>query len=229
MRQSLMGKAGLAAVLLMLSACGGGEEDLQQTPGAPSGITTLRLPAMPLFAPAAVPSPSPSPSPSPAASPTPAASPSPSPAPSASPTPAPSPTPSPAPTPTPTPAPTPTPSPSPTPSGACNLPAHSDGTPCFEEHPHFNNDAEAAVRQIRKDQPNLFESDGKVVKPQFYDDYVQGVAEILRSYGYCAAQGGPEDEVAVKTTNDWNDQYDVLKGDGESWVAYTVTCRPSRF
>jgi hypothetical protein len=104
-----------------------------------------------------------------------------------------------------------------------------DGSPCFEEHPHFNADVEAAVRQIRRDRPNLFMADGKQVKEQFYDDYVQGVAEILRSYGYCAAQGGPGDEVAVKTKNEWNDQYDVLTGDGVSWVAYTVTCRPARF
>ena len=104
-----------------------------------------------------------------------------------------------------------------------------DGSACSEEHPHFNADVEAAVRQIRDERSNLFEADGKHVKPQFYDDYVQGVAEILRSYGYCAAQGGPDDEVAVKTKNEWNDQYDVLMGDGTSWVAYTVTCRPARF
>jgi hypothetical protein len=102
---------------------------------------------------------------------------------------------------------------------------------CSEEHPHFNDDVNAAVRAIRKERPNLFISggDGKQVKAQFYNEYVRGVADILRSWGFCAAQGEPEDEVAVKTTRDWNDQYDVLKGDGESWVAYTVTCRPARF
>jgi hypothetical protein len=105
-----------------------------------------------------------------------------------------------------------------------------DGTSCFEENPHFNADVEAAVRQIREERPNLFEpKNPKKVKPQHYDTYVEGVAEILRSYGYCAEQGGPEDEVAVKKNNNWNDQYDVLMGDGTSWVAYTVTCRPSRF
>jgi hypothetical protein len=106
------------------------------------------------------------------------------------------------------------------------MPNHGN---CPEQNPHFNEDVNAAVREIRKTRPNLFESDGKHVKPQHYDTYVTGVAEILRAWGYCAAQGGPEDEVAVKTTNHWNDQYDVLKGDGESWVAYTVTCQPSRF
>jgi hypothetical protein len=215
MRQRLMG-TGVLAAALALTGCGGDEEALE----TPAGATAPRpmFPGMPIFGPA------PSPRPTPPASPAPG-SPTPTPMPNATATPAPA-----APTPTPAaPAPTATPAATPAPSGACSLPAMPDGSSCSEEHPHFNDDVEAAVRQIREERPNLFKPDGKKVKEQFYDDYVRGVADILKSYGYCAAQGGPDDEVAVKTKNDWNDQYDVLMGDGTSWVAYTVTCRPSRF
>lgn len=215
MRQRLMGKGVLVAAMA-LSGCGGDEEALNSPTTAT--VPHSMFPGMPIFGPRPSPSPTPAPPPAPTASPAPG-------------NPSPTPTPNAPPTPTPTPAaPVPTPAPTATPgsSDVCNLPPMHE-SPCAEEHPHFNADVEAAVRQIREERPNLFKPDGKKVKEQFYDEYVRGVADILKSYGYCAAQGGPEDEVAVKETNDWNDQYDVLMGDGTSWVAYTVTCRPSRF
>ena len=219
MRQRLMGTGVLAAVIA-LTGCGGDEEALQ-TPGAASATRPM-FPGMPVFGPGPVASPS---TPNPTATPGQGG-----PSPTATPTVPTTPTATPAapqPTATPT-APTPTPTAAP-PSGQCSLPSMPDGSSCGEEHPHFNDDVNAAVRQIRDQRPELFKPDGKKVKEQFYDEYVRGVADILKSYGYCAAQGGPDDEVAVKTKNDWNDQYDVLMGDGTSWVAYTVTCRPSRF
>jgi hypothetical protein len=84
----------------------------------------------------------------------------------------------------------------------------------------------AAQAKVLEEQPGLF-AGPRVIS---VDDYVQAVAAELRAMGFCAAQGGPADEVAVKITNDWNDQYDIVLGStGEPWIDYTVTCRPSRF
>ncbi|MET0350453.1 MAG: glycoside hydrolase family 6 protein [Rhizobacter sp.] len=101
---------------LVLTACGGGDNDVQAGQPAPAPVastpTTSPAPSPATGTPSPAPSPKPStgtPSPSPAPSPS-AGTPSPSPAP----TPA---TPSPSPTPTPSPSPSPTPEPAPAPAG----------------------------------------------------------------------------------------------------------------
>ena len=132
--------------------------------------------------------------------------------------------------PTPTPQTTPGPSPSPggtaTPNpGTCSLAPQSDGSPCRAEAPAFQAQVEAAQADVLKNRPDLFEG-GRVRNE---DAYVQEVARVLRTRGLCAAQGGPKDEVAVKSTNEWNDQYDIVLGSGEPWTSYQVTCRPARF
>lgn len=135
---------------------------------------------------------------------------------------------SPTPTPPPTSSPTPTSSPSPTqsPSAAsCSLPALPDGSPCRLETPTFQLQVEAAQAEVLRTRPDLFV--GNTVRSE--DNYVQEVARVLRTRGLCAAQGGPKDEVAVKITNEWNDQYDIVLGNGQTWTSYQVTCRPARF
>ena len=84
---------------------------------------------------------------------------------------------------------------------------------------------EAAQAEVARLRPDFF--DGNRVRSE--DAYVQEVARILRTRGLCASQGGPKDEVAVKTSNDWNDQYDIVLGSGQVWTSYQVTCRPARF
>jgi hypothetical protein len=56
------------------------------------------------------------------------------------------------------------------------------------------------------------------------------VVQAIRATGRCAIFDG--EEVAVKNTNDFSDQYDIITfnnfvrwGDG----AYAATCRPARF
>jgi uncharacterized circularly permuted ATP-grasp superfamily protein len=100
-----------------------------------------------------------------------------------------------------------------------------EGSPCAKENPSFEARVASAQEQVRRSRPDLFEG----TKVRSIDAYVQEVARVLRSMGLCAAQGGPADEVAVKTTNAWNDQYDIVIGNGDTWTNYTVTCRPSRF
>jgi len=135
---------------------------------------------------------------------------------------------------TPTPIPSPRPSSSPTASpvasaspaaGSCSLAPLPDGSPCRAETPSFQAQVEAAQAEVLRSRPDLFDA-GRVRNE---DAYVQEVARVLRTRGLCAAQGGPKDEVAVKTNNDSNDQYDIVLGSGEPWTSYQVTCRPARF
>ena len=100
-----------------------------------------------------------------------------------------------------------------------------EGSPCRAEAPSFQTQVETAQADVLRTRPDLF--DGGRVRSE--DAYVQEVARVLRTRGLCAAQGGPKDEIAVKSTNDWNDQYDIVIGNGEPWTSYQVTCRPARF
>jgi len=134
------------------------------------------------------------------------------------------------PTPTPIPQATSSPSASPaasaTPSqGSCSLAPMPDGAPCRAESPAFLAQLETAQADVLRTRPDLF--DGGRVRSE--DAYVQEVARLLRTRGLCAAQGGPKDEIAIKSTNDWNDQYDIVLGSGQPWTSYQVTCRPARF
>jgi hypothetical protein len=139
-----------------------------------------------------------------------------------SPTPAPGPSTSPSASPATSPTASPTNSPS---AGSCSLAAMPEGSPCRAESPTFQAQVEAAQADVLRTRPDLF--DGNRVRSE--DAYVQEVARVLRTRGLCAAQGGPKDEIAVKTSNDWNDQYDIVLGSGQTWTSYQVTCRPSRF
>ena len=152
-------------------------------------------------------------------------------------TPTPSPRPSPTPTPTPTPSPSPTPTPSPSASG-CRLSSmpecgKAEGPKgvygcCKEERDwEFGEIVEKAIDRIQTERPQLF--NGDTVKDQ--DAYVRGVAEILqRDFGVCSKQGGPEDEIAVKNSNGFSEQFDILLSNGKiRRGGYTVTCRPARF
>ena len=100
-----------------------------------------------------------------------------------------------------------------------------EGSPCRAEAPSFLAQVETAQADVRRTRPDLF--DGDRVRSE--DAYVQEVVRVLRTRGLCAAQGGPKDEVAVKSSNDWNDQYDIVLGSGATWTSYQVTCRPARF
>jgi hypothetical protein len=110
-------------------------------------------------------------------------------------------------------------------AGSCSLPPLPEGSPCQAESPSFQAQVELAQADVRRNRPDLF--DGDRVRSE--DAYVQEVARVLRTRGLCAQQGGPKDEIAVKNTNDWNDQYDIVIGSGQTWTSYQVTCRPARF
>jgi hypothetical protein len=148
------------------------------------------------------------------------------------------PAPVPAPTPsdggTPSPGATPTPQATPPPSASgCRLPRGTgSGENCPRVSPVFLGDVQGAIKQLIQEQPKIFVKRGcedcyDVTDP---GAYLSGVVGQLARRGYCAIYDG--EELAVKNTNDFNEQYDILsssnsvRSGGES---YRSTCRPAWF
>lgn len=148
--------------------------------------------------------------------------------------PPPEPTPAPKPTPNPSPA---TPEPPPLPPIACKLPSRPEcGAPGPEAGPwgccsregredNYLEAVEEAIAFTRTDKPSLFDGN-RIVNT---DAYRMAVVTYLRLHGYCAALGGPEDEIAVKQTNDFSEQYDIIIGDNQIGAFQAVVCKPARF
>jgi hypothetical protein len=143
----------------------------------------------------------------------------------------------PAPTPTDTPAPGATPNPQGTPTpptaSACRLPRGTGtGDNCPRQSPAFLGDVQAAIKQLVQEQPGIFVKRGcedcyDVTDP---DAYISGVVRQLGRRGFCAMHDG--EELAVKNTNDFNEQYDILSaGNGvrSGGESYRSTCRPAWF
>jgi hypothetical protein len=159
-----------------------------------------------------------------------APSPSPSPSPSG---PAPAPTPTIIPTPTPKPTPTPEATPFPPTVSACRLPRGTGtGEGCPRTSPAFLGDVQSAIRQLIAEQPEIFKKRDclecyDVVDP---DAYVNGMVDQMARRGYCALYDG--EELAVKNTNDFNEQFDILSsanGVRSGSESYRSTCRPAWF
>jgi hypothetical protein len=91
----------------------------------------------------------------------------------------------------------------------------------------FAGQVDAAIAQLQAQRPDLF-SGNRVLDP---DAYVRGVAQVLvQRFGLCATQGGPDDEVGVKSNNSYNEQYDILFSNGTVRTqGIVVACRPARF
>jgi hypothetical protein len=149
------------------------------------------------------------------------------------PTPKPTPKPSPTPTPAPTPAPTPTPG---TPvGGSCNLPPSNPANPrCTDESPILLGAVEKAITAATTARPDLFDFDDKKCDNCYYvknvDGYVNQVIKHLNAQSVCALWDG--EEMAVKKTNDYSEQYDILLASGHirrGAGSYKGICRPSWF
>lgn len=145
-------------------------------------------------------------------------------------------------TPTPSPSATPTPTPTSTPGiQSCSLPsmpecsAH-EGPPgvfgcCRAERVDvYGSQVQQAIRIVQKEHPIWFDGGDRLLGNP--DDYVIEVAYVLQTrFGLCAKAGSPlDDEVAVKGSNEFSEQYDVLYSSGYVRTdGYEVTCRPARF
>jgi hypothetical protein len=148
------------------------------------------------------------------------------------------PTPTPATTPAPAPAPgNPAPTPAPPSGQTCGLsPGTGSGNNCPYERPSFLSQVEASIDQVVRERPQLFrlnDTRGGCDNCYFIKDtdtYWDAVTAAVQQRGLCATNDG--EELAVKNTNSWNDQYDIVTGDGyirRQLGAYRSTCHPAWF
>jgi len=149
----------------------------------------------------------------------------------------PKPAPTPVPTPTPAPRPNPTPTPdSPPPTGAkCSLPpSNNPNAPCSMQSTSFLSQVDRAITQVTQQQAGIFDANNKVCENCYYvknpDKFTSAVIASLSAMGLCAYYDG--EELAVKNSNSFNDQYDILLSSGHirrGAGSYRATCQPSWF
>ena len=150
------------------------------------------------------------------------------------PKPAPTPTPAPTPSPGPTPAPSPTAAPPPT-GGSCSLPPSNPAIPrCTDESALLYGPVDTALTRVTQERPEFFDfGDRKCDNCYFVknvDGYVAEVQKHLSAQGVCSYYDG--EELAVKRTNDYSEQYDILLASGQmrrGVGSYRGVCRPSWF
>jgi len=117
------------------------------------------------------------------------------------------------------------------PGGTCSLASMPDNENWSVETPSYLEqlaEAQAELQLTRGSDPTIFNTDGTVVNEV---TYCQALATVLQSYGFCAeATVRVPDEISVKTTNEFCDQYDVVSGSTNMPILiYAATLRPSRF
>jgi hypothetical protein len=115
----------------------------------------------------------------------------------------------------------------------CKLPPGTGtGASCPRTSPAFLGDVQASIRQLIQEKPGIFKKRDcmdcyDVLDP---DAYVSGVVDQMARRGYCALYDG--EELAVKNTNDFNEQFDILSsanGVRSGSESYRSTCRPAWF
>ncbi len=135
--------------------------------------------------------------------------------------------------PTPVAPPTPTPAPASTPQAAsCFLSSMPDlHNTCPKLAARLQDHVSSAVDDVIKKHPELFDFTDdrggsiKVLDRQKYQTAV--VAAINAQGGICAKDDN--EEVAVKVTNDYHEQYNIWTSAGYTRRSYITTCLPAQF
>jgi hypothetical protein len=122
------------------------------------------------------------------------------------------------------------------PPAGCTLPSSREIACGREPHGRYHDDVEAAIAQLQKDKPELFDFNDTAQGTSWpalknVDAYVQGVIDILAKKGYCARNDG--EELAIKHgSNTFSEQYDIdfqhkyiRTGAG----IYRLSCYPAAF
>jgi hypothetical protein len=117
----------------------------------------------------------------------------------------------------------------------CPLPSSREIACGREPQGQYIGDVEAAVAQIQKDKPELFDFNelalGMWPAVRNFEAYHQGVVDILVKKGYCARHDG--EEIAVKRgSNTSSEQYDVNYQDKYIRTGggiYRASCYPAGF
>ncbi|HVR71494.1 MAG TPA: hypothetical protein VMT87_11690 [Vicinamibacteria bacterium] len=142
--------------------------------------------------------------------------------------------------PTPTPAPPPQPAPTATPdppsAQGCRLPpGNGPGTNCPRQQSSYLRQVESAADQLIRDEPGMFDLKrtrgcGECYLVTDPDRYSRRMAELMAERNLCGHNDG--EELAVKGTNAFNDQYDILTADmfmRRQEGSYRSTCYPAWF
>ena len=103
----------------------------------------------------------------------------------------------------------------------CGLPRGTGlGRSCGREDPQFQDAINAAIDKTMDEKPEIFRdllANGT--------EYMDTVVDNLRKAGFCALNDG--EEIAIKNSNDFSEQYDILSSGGNVLRAYMATCRPA--
>lgn len=109
-------------------------------------------------------------------------------------------------------------------SATCErLPLGSDKFTCRDESPSFMVEVNDAIDELMRVHPEYFSGD--IVKN--LGGYYVGVIKILDRKNICAAFDG--EELAVKNSNDYSDQYKLITSWGQVRRFYIGTCYPALF
>ena len=130
--------------------------------------------------------------------------------------------------------PEPTPTPAPT-GGTCSLPAsNTPDAPCAMGSNSFLGQVDKAITLLTQQQPEIFDFNSKNCENCYYvknqAKFTAGVIRNLNAVGLCATYDG--EELGVKNSNSFNDQFDLLVSSGHirrGEGSYRSTCRPSWF
>jgi hypothetical protein len=101
---------------------------------------------------------------------------------------------------------------------------------CRRESPTFMADVDAALDELIREQPNLFENTGGGLRVTSTGQFYVAFLRKLDARGVCAAFDG--EEVGMKNSDAFNDQFHMVTSDqilrrGES--SYRATCFPASF
>ncbi len=128
------------------------------------------------------------------------------------------------------------PAPPPPGGGSCALPPGQWNENCSMQSQTFLGRVEAAIDEVTTAHPQYFNKNRtrggcpncyQVVDPTAY---VNAVARAVTRNGVCGYYDG--EELAVKNSNQFNDQYDILTSDlfiRRQEGSYRSTCRPAWF
>jgi len=117
-------------------------------------------------------------------------------------------------------------------SYGCPLPRLPDlGITCPKLQPKLKDYVDAAVDKAIREHPeyfNLNDSPGAgSYKVLDRERYVKSVVDNVRAQGVCAIE--EKEEIALKTTNEFNEQYNIWSSSGYIRRAYITTCFPAQF
>jgi hypothetical protein len=136
----------------------------------------------------------------------------------------------------PVPTPTATPAPEAPRAAGCGVgPGNGSGHGCARQSPSFLKEVESAMDQLINEEPGLFDKRrtrgcGNCYQVLNLNRYVNRMAELMAERSLCGHYDG--EELAVKQTNAFNDQYDILTADGyirRQLGSYRSTCYPAWF